>query len=135
MTLLLSALALVWSAEAAQAVLLGGTVAVLPNVYFARAATRAWRPGAGGDPGALDGPVRRGAADAAGIGETATLEAGRFLGQWLVKMVLTIVLLVVALALVEVGGLGFFIGLGTVLLVPLAAPLLGADPGPTRMAR
>ena len=55
--------------------------------------------------------------------EQALLEAGRTLGQWAAKMALTIAFLVGAIVVLDMGRLGFFVGLGVALTAQLAAPL------------
>ncbi|MYJ74799.1 MAG: hypothetical protein F4089_06695 [Gammaproteobacteria bacterium] len=107
-TVVVAALALLWSVDEAKSAFLGGLVAFLPNAYFAWAAGRA---GSGGR-------------DAA---QEAVVEGGKFLGRWLVKTVLMVALLVVAVAVLKVGSLGFLIGLAAALMAPLAAPLVAAD--------
>ena len=97
-----AALASMASAEEAQAALVGGMVAVLPNAYFAWTLTRT---------------------EAAGR-ELALLEAGRTLLRWGVKMAWTIALLVLAIVVLEMGRIGFFVGLGAALVAQLAAPLI-----------
>ena len=103
--LLAAVLALIGSVDAAKSALLGGIAAWLPNAYFA------WR---------LTRPVRQ-------TNDAAVRLVGRTLGWWAVKMALTITLLVAVLAVADVDGLGFILGLVAVLLAPLAAPLLGGD--------
>ena len=101
-----AALALMASVEEAKAALVGGMAAVLPNAYFA------WT-------------LARAAAARVDSSERALLEAGRTLGRWGAKMALTVALLVVAVAVLEMGGIGFFAGLGAALMAQLAAPLAG----------
>lgn len=107
-TVVVAALALAWSVDEAKSAFLGGLVALLPNAYFAWAASRAGRGGQ----------------DAA---QEAVIEGGKFLGRWLVKMGLVVALLVVALAVFKAGSLGFLIGLAGALMAPLAAPFVAAD--------
>ena len=107
-TVVVAALALLWSVDEAKSAFLGGLVAFLPSAYFAWAAGRA---GSGGR-------------DAA---QEAVVEGGKFLGRWLVKTVLMVALLVVAVAVLKVGSLGFLIGHAAALMAPLAAPLVAAD--------
>ena len=107
-TLVVAALALAWSVDEAKSAFLGGLVAFLPNAYFAWVASRAGR----------------GEQDAA---QEAVVEGGRFLGRWLVKMGLTVTLLVVALAVLGAGSLGFFVGLIAALLAQLGWPFLDGD--------
>ena len=109
-TAVVAALALSWSVDEAKSAFLGGLVALVPNAYFAWAASRAGRGGQ----------------DAA---QEAVVEGGKFLGRWLVKMGLMVVLLVVALAYLGAGSLGFFGGLVATLMAPLASPLLGGATG------
>ena len=104
-TVVVAALALAWSADEAKSVFLGGLAAFLPNAYYAWAASRSGR---GGQDAAQD----------------AVIEGGKFLGRWLVKMGLVVVLLVVALTVLKAGSLGFFIGLIAALVAPLATPLV-----------
>ena len=104
-TVVVAALALAWSVDEAKSAFLGGLVAFLPNAYYAWAASRAGR---GGQDAAQD----------------AVIEGGKFLGRWLVKMGLVVVLLVVALTVLKAGSLGFFIGLIAALVAPLATPLV-----------
>ena len=101
-----AALMLIGGVDEAKSALLGGFVVVLPNAYFAWAATR---------------PLR------GGTDEHAVLEAGRLIGRWVVKIALTVALLVAAIVLADAGGLGFFVGLGAALLAPLASPLVGGN--------
>ncbi len=105
-TVVVAAVALAWSVDEAKSAFLGGLVALLPNAYFAWAASRAGRGGQ----------------DAA---QEAVVEGGKFLFRWLVKMGLMVVLLVVALGFLGAGSLGFFVGLVATLIVPLASPLVG----------
>lgn len=105
-TVVVAALALAWSVDEAKSAFLGGLVALLPNAYFAWAASR----------------TGRGKQDAA---QEAVVEGGKFLGRWLVKMGLMVALLVVALAVLGAGSLGFFVGLIATLIAPLASPLVG----------
>lgn len=105
-TVAVAALALAWSVDEAKSAFLGGLVAFLPNAYFAWAASRAGRGGQ----------------DAT---QEAVIEGGKFLGRWLVKMGLMVALLVVALAVLGAGSLGFFVGLIATLIAPLASPLVG----------
>ena len=105
-TVLVAVLALAWSVDEAKSAFLGGIVAFLPNAYFAWSAGRAGR-------GGLDAK------------REAVIEGGKFLGRWLVKMGLMVTLLVVALAVLRAGSLGFFVGLVAALMAPLAAPLVG----------
>jgi len=107
-TVVVAALALAWSVDEAKSAFLGGLVAFLPNAYFAWAASRA---GHGGQEAA----------------QKAVIEGGKFLGRWLVKMGLMLVLLVVAVAVFKVGSVGFLIGLVAALMAPLATPLVAAD--------
>ena len=109
-TVFVAALALAWSVDEAKSAFLGGLVALVPNAYFAWAASRAGRGGQ----------------DAA---QEAVVEGGKFLGRWLVKMGLMVALLVVALAFLGAGSLGFFGGLVATLMAPLASPLLGGATG------
>ena len=102
-----AALMLIGGVDEAKSALLGGFVVVLPNAYFAWAATR---------------PLRRATDDHA-----ALLEAGRLIGRWVVKIALTVALLVAAIVLADAGGLGFFVGLGATLLAQLASPLIGGN--------
>ena len=102
-----AALMLIGGAEEAKSALLGGFVVVLPNAYFAWAATR---------------PLRGGTDDRA-----ALTEAGRLIGRWVVKIALTVALLVAAIVLADAGSLGFFVGLGAALLAQLASPLVGGN--------
>ena len=101
-----AALMLIGGVDEAKSALLGGFVVVLPNAYFAWAATR---------------PLRR------TDDQAALLEAGRLIGRWGVKIALTVALLVAAIVLADAGGLGFFVGLGTTLLAQLASPLVGGN--------
>lgn len=103
--LALTLLALAWGADAAKAVFLGGAVALVPNGCFAWAVVRSG--GSASEQGAV-------------------LAGGRLFGQWLAKVALTVALMVLIFANAQVSGLGFFIGLGVTLLVPLAAPLVAA---------
>jgi len=112
-TVVVAALALAWSVDEAKSAFLGGLVALLPNAYFAWAASRAGRGGQ----------------DAA---QEAVIEGGKFLGRWLVKMGLMVALLVVALGVLGAGSLGFFVGLVAALLAPLATPLVGGTTGVER---
>ena len=105
-TAVVAALALAWSVDEAKSAFLGGLVALLPNAYFAWAASRAGR----------------GEQDAA---QEAVVEGGKFLGRWLVKMGLMVALLVVSLGFLGAGSLGFFVGLVATLMAPLASPLVG----------
>ena len=109
-TVVVAALALAWSVDEAKSAFLGGLVALLPNAYFAWAASRAGRGGQ----------------DAA---QEAVIEGGKFLARWLVKMGLMVALLVVALGILGAGSLGFFVGLVATLLAPLATPLVGGTTG------
>lgn len=109
-TVVVAGLALAWSVDEAKSAFLGGLVAFLPNAYFAWAASRAGRGGQ----------------DAA---QEAVIEGGKFLGRWLVKMGLMVALLVVALAVLGAGSLGFFVGLVATLMAPLASPLIGGATG------
>lgn len=109
-TVVVAALALAWSVDEAKSAFLGGLVAFLPNAYFGWAASRAGRGGQ----------------DAA---QEAVVEGGKFLGRWLVKMGLMVALLVVALAFLGAGSLGFFVGLVATLMAPLASPLVGGATG------
>lgn len=104
-TLLVATLVLVWSVDEAVPALVGGVVAFLPNAYFAWAATLAGRYEA----------------------SSGALAGAWLLGQWVVKMALTVALLVVAFVVVGVGGVGFFIGLGAALAAMFAAPLVAAE--------
>ena len=97
-----AALALIASVDAAKAALVGGMVVVLPNTYFAWTLTRT----------------------TAASRERALLEAGKMLGRWGVKMALTVALLVVAIVVLEMRGLGLLAGLGAALMAQLAAPLV-----------
>ncbi|MCY3840140.1 MAG: ATP synthase subunit I [Gammaproteobacteria bacterium] len=112
-TVAVAALALAWSVDEAKSAFLGGLVALLPNAYFAWAASRAGRGGQ----------------DAA---QEAVVEGGKFLGRWLVKMGLMVALLVVALVVLRAGSLGFFVGLIATLIAPLASPLVGGTTGAER---
>ena len=112
-TVVVAALALAWGVDEAKSAFLGGLVAFLPNAYFAWAASRAGR----------------GRQDAT---QEAVVEGGKFLGRWLVKMGLMVVLLVVALGVLGAGSLGFFIGLVATLMAPLASPLVGGTTGEER---
>lgn len=103
-TLCVAAVALFWSADEAKSALLGGIVAFVPNAYFAWAASRTGRSGAQ---------------------QEAVLEGGRFLGRWLVKMGLMVALLVIALAVLKAGSLGFFAGLVAALMAQFASPWMG----------
>ena len=105
---LVAALMLIWSADEAMSALLGGFAVVLPNAYFAWAATR---------------PLRRTGAAA----HEAVREAGKLLGRWVVKIALTVALLVAAIVVADAGSLGFFAGLGVALLAQLASPLVGGN--------
>jgi len=105
-TVVVSVAALAWSVDEAKSAFLGGIVAVVPNAYFAWAASRARR----------SGPVAE---------HEAVLEGGKFLGRWLVKMGLMVALLVVALAVLKVGSLGFFVGLVAALMAQFASPWMG----------
>lgn len=100
-TVVAAALALIWSADAAQAVFCGGAVAFVPNAFFALAVERA-----------------------GGSGQAAA-EAAALLGRWVVKFALTVALLALAIAVADLGSVAFFVGLGAALATPLAAPLLG----------
>ncbi len=100
-TVVVAVLALAWSVDEATSALLGGLVALLPNAYFAWAASRAGRGG-----------------------QEAVVEGGKFLGRWLVKMGLMVALLVVALGVLGAGSLGFFVSLMATLMAPLASPLV-----------
>ena len=104
-TLCVAAAALFWSVDEAKSALLGGIVAFVPNAYFAWAASRSGRSGA---------PQQE-----------AVLEGGRFLGRWLVKMGLMVALLVIALAVLKAGSLGFFAGLVAALMAQFASPWIG----------
>ena len=104
---LVAALMLIWSADEAMSALWGGVAVVLPNAYFAWAATR---------------PLRTGAA-----AHEAVREAGKLLGRWVVKIALTVALLVAAIVVADAGSLGFFAGLGVALLAQLASPLVGGN--------
>lgn len=99
-TVLVAGVALFWGKDAAWAALVGGAVAVLPNAAFA------WMLGRGGG--------------------VAAAQAARALGQWLGKVALTVGLLVVAIAHLEVGGVWFVAGLAAALLAPLGVPFTGA---------
>ena len=112
-TVVVAALAVAWSVDEAKSAFLGGLVALLPNAYFAWAASCAGRGGQ----------------DAA---QEAVVEGGKFLGRWLVKMGLMVALLVVALAVLGAGGLGFFVGLIATLMAPLASPLVVGTTGAER---
>ena len=105
-TVVVAALALAWSVDEAKSAFLGGLVAFLPNAYFAWAASRA-------------GP------DGQDETQEAVIEGGKFLGRWLVKMGLMVALLVVALAVLGAGSLGFFVGLIATLMAPLSPLVVG----------
>ena len=107
-TVVVAAVALAWSVDEAKSAFLGGIVAFLPNAYFAWAAGRAGR-------GGLDAK------------QEAVVEGSRFLGRWLVKMGLMVTLLIVALAVLKAGSLGFFAGLAATLMAQLAAPLVSGN--------
>ena len=92
--------ALWWGASAAVSALLGGAVAVVPNAWFA------WRLRGG------EAADDQSAARAAGL-----------IGQWLVKLALTIALMLGAITLLDPIGPAFFVGLAAALLAPLAAAL------------
>ncbi|MYD97241.1 MAG: ATP synthase subunit I [Gammaproteobacteria bacterium] len=109
-TLFVAAAALFWSGDEAKSALLGGIVAFVPNAYFAWAASRTGRSGA----------LKR-----VGAQQEAVLEGGRFLGRWLVKMGLMVALLVIALAVLKAGSLGFFAGLVAALMAQFASPWMG----------
>ena len=94
--------ALIWGVDEAKDVFVGAMVAFLPNAYFAWSLTRAER-----------------SAPAA-----AVLEAGKTLGRWGVKVVLTLVLLVLAIGVARMGSLAFLVGLGVALLAPIAVTLV-----------
>lgn len=94
-----------WSFDAAKAALLGGTVAFLPNAYFAWATARVGRK-------AIAGP------------EEAVWAAGKLLGQWGAKAALTVALLVAVIALAKPAALAFVCGFGVALLAQLGAPLV-----------
>ena len=96
-TVVAAALALIWNAEAAKAVFVGGAVAFLPNALFALAVERVAEPEA----------------------------AVALFGRWVVKLVLTVALLALALGVADLRFGAFFVGLGVALAMPLAAPLLG----------
>ena len=100
-------LMLIGGVDEARSALLGGFAVVLPNAYFAWAATRPLRPG----------PDER----------EAVLAAGGLIGRWVVKIALTVALLVAAIVVADAGGLGFFVGLSAALLAPLASPLVGGN--------
>ena len=97
--------ALIWSLDAAKATLLGGTVAFLPNAYFAWTITRTARK-------AVAGP------------EEAVWAAGGLLGQWGAKAALTVTLLVAVVALARPAALAFVCGFGVAQLAQLGAPLV-----------
>lgn len=109
----LAAAALFWGVEAATEALVGAMVAFLPNACFAWWITRAGR-----------------SAPAA-----AVLQAGVALGGWGLKMALVVVLLVLAIGVGRMGSLAFFVGLGVVLLVSLASPLVAREGDESRESR
>lgn len=98
----LAAAALIWGVDAAKEAFAGAMVAFLPNAGFAWWLARAGR-----------------SAPAA-----AVLQAVTALGGWGLKMALAVVLLVLAIGVAGMGSLAFFVGLGVVLLVSLASPLV-----------
>lgn len=104
---LAAALALISGVDAAVAVFFGGAVAFLPNAVFALAMA------------GVDGKL------------PATVEAAALLGGWVAKLLLTVVLLLLAIAVANLGGAAFFVGLAVSLATPLALPVLieGAQRG------
>ena len=106
-TVAAAVLMLIGGVDEARFALLGGLAVVLPNAYFAWAATRPLRPR----------PDER----------EAVLAAGGLIGRWVVKIALTVALLVAAIVVADAGGLGFFVGLSAALLAPLASPLVGGS--------
>ena len=100
-----AALASIWGVDAAKAVFFGGAVAFLPNAVFALGTAAMARAG-----GRLP----------------ATVEAAGLLGGWVAKLVLTVALLLVAIAVAKVGSGAFFIGLAVALATPLAVPAMVA---------
>lgn len=101
----LAVAALVWGVDAATEAIVGAMVAFLPNACFAWWIARAGRIAPAG----------------------AVLQAGVALGGWGLKMALVVLLLVLAIGVARMGSLAFFVGLGVVLLVSLASPLLALD--------
>lgn len=97
---LVTAAALWWSPRAAFSALLGGVAVLVPNACFAF-----W--------------LGRGGTAADGL--AAAQAAAGLLGQWLAKVVLTVALLLAAIAMVDVAAAAFVIGLAAALLAPVAA--------------
>ena len=108
---LAAALGLIWGVDAAKAVFFGGAVAFLPNAVFAWAVERA------------------------GDGVHASTEAVALLVRWGVKLALTVVLLVLAIAVADVGGGAFFVGLGLALATPLLSGLVAGMSGDSAGSR
>lgn len=102
LTGLSAALASFWGVDAALTLFFGGAVAFLPNAFFALAALAMAH-------GKL--PAR--------------VEAAALLGGWIAKLVLTVALLLIAIAVANVGGGAFFVGLAVSLTTPLAMALAG----------
>ena len=102
LTGLSAALASIWGVDAALALFFGGAVAFLPNAFFALAALALAH-------GKL--PAR--------------VEAAALLGGWVAKLVLTVALLLIAIAVAKVGGGAFFVGLAVSLATPLALAVAG----------
>lgn len=98
-TVLVALIALGWGAEAMKGALIGGIAGFVPNLYFAWSAMR--------------------------LGNLAPMSAGAgILGRWVTKVVMTVALVAIAIGVLKVGGLAFFITFSVVLLVPMLAPLM-----------
>ena len=106
-TVAVAALMLAAGVDEAMSALWGGSAVVLPNAYFAWGATRRLAEGQ--------------------LAHEALREAGGLIIRWVVKVALTAALLVVAIVVLDAGGLGFFVGLVTALLAQLASPLIGGN--------
>ena len=102
-TAVTAGVAALWGVGAAQAALVGGAVAVLPNAYFAWAS------------------VRRG-----GSAQPAVVEARRLLRRWGGKLALTMALMAVAIVGLGMGSGAFFAGLGLALATQHLAPLVAS---------
>ena len=98
-TVLVAAAALWWRPGAAFSALLGGAVAVVPNICFAFC-------------------LGRGEAAVDGVG--AARAGAVLLGQWLAKFLLTGALVLAAIAMVDLVAAAFVVGLAGALLAPLA---------------
>lgn len=98
-TVLVAVVALGWGTDAMQGALVGGVAGFVPNWYFAWSAMR--------------------------LGHSAPLSAGAgIFGRWATKMAMTVALVAIAMGVLKVGGLAFFIAFSVVLLVPVLAPLI-----------